>query len=124
MKVSRNGIEQPIRAKACVLAGYLGIVARNATLLSINYDSWYEMLNSNKNQAMDYFKEKFSLKILDDYLKKPLGKKLRDHKNSWKKNISRIILALKRSCKMSPPVMLRYQWKDAVRFWSSNKGEV
>ncbi|KAK8479177.1 hypothetical protein V6N11_068358 [Hibiscus sabdariffa] len=54
---------------------------RNTTLKELyqlppgNYDSWREMPNSNKNQAMDYVKEKFSLEVSDDYLKVTLGKK-------------------------------------------------
>ncbi|KAK8505588.1 hypothetical protein V6N12_038329 [Hibiscus sabdariffa] len=48
---------------------------RNTTLKELyqlppgKYDSWREMPNSNKNQAMDYVKEKFSLEVSDDYLK-------------------------------------------------------
>ncbi|MFQ6651297.1 hypothetical protein Gotur_023653 [Gossypium turneri] len=39
VKVSRNSHGQPIRSEALVLAGYLGIIARNVNLFPINYKS-------------------------------------------------------------------------------------
>ncbi|MFQ6640572.1 hypothetical protein Gotur_014365 [Gossypium turneri] len=54
VKVSRNS--QPIGSEARLLAGYLGIIARNANLLSINYESWHHMPDSNKNQALGNIK--------------------------------------------------------------------
>ncbi|KAE8727287.1 hypothetical protein F3Y22_tig00005566pilonHSYRG00016 [Hibiscus syriacus] len=87
VKVSRNDAGQPIGPESRLLAGYLGIVRCNVNLLPINYESWREMPNSNKNQALDFVKEKFSLEVSDDYVKQT------------------------------------YQWEDAVRFWSSQKGQ-
>ena len=56
VKVSRNDAGQPVGAEAGVLASYLGIVARNASILPISYESWHQMPNSNKNQALDLVK--------------------------------------------------------------------
>ncbi|MFQ6671397.1 hypothetical protein Gotur_035955 [Gossypium turneri] len=42
--------------EARLLEGYLGIIARNANLLPINYESWHHMPDSNKNQALDNIK--------------------------------------------------------------------
>ncbi|MBA0607617.1 hypothetical protein Godav_019895, partial [Gossypium davidsonii] len=39
VKVSRNSHGQHIGSEARLLAGYLGIIARNANLLPINYES-------------------------------------------------------------------------------------
>ncbi|KHG06722.1 hypothetical protein F383_33599 [Gossypium arboreum] len=39
VKVSRNNLGQPIGSEARFLAGYFGITARNANMLSINYES-------------------------------------------------------------------------------------
>ncbi|KHG23106.1 mitochondrial required 1 [Gossypium arboreum] len=39
VKVSRNSHGQPIGFEAQLLAGYLGIIARNANMLPINYES-------------------------------------------------------------------------------------
>ncbi|KAE8702328.1 UDP-glycosyltransferase 73C5-like [Hibiscus syriacus] len=55
VKVSRNDADQPIGPESR-LPGYLGIVGRNANMLPINYESWCEMPNSNKNQALDFVK--------------------------------------------------------------------
>ncbi|KAK5819877.1 hypothetical protein PVK06_024908 [Gossypium arboreum] len=57
VKVSRNSQGQPIGSEARVLAGYLGIIARNVNLLPINYESWHHMPDSNKNHALDNIKE-------------------------------------------------------------------
>ncbi|KAL4313253.1 hypothetical protein GQ457_01G011320 [Hibiscus cannabinus] len=59
VKVSRNNIGQPIGSEA---------------VLPINYPSWHEMLNDNKNQTLDLIKAKFYLEVSDDYLKQALGK--------------------------------------------------
>ncbi|MFQ6635216.1 hypothetical protein Gotur_011573 [Gossypium turneri] len=56
VKVDRNCHSQPIGSEARLLAGYLGIIARNANLLPINYESWHHMPESNKNQAIDNIK--------------------------------------------------------------------
>ncbi|KHF97363.1 UDP-N-acetylglucosamine--N-acetylmuramyl- (pentapeptide) pyrophosphoryl-undecaprenol N-acetylglucosamine transferase [Gossypium arboreum] len=61
VKVSRNNLGQPIGSKARLLAGYLGIIARNANILPINYESWHQMPDSNKNQALDNIKKDISL---------------------------------------------------------------
>ncbi|KHG07936.1 Glutamyl-tRNA reductase [Gossypium arboreum] len=81
VKVSRNSHGQPIGSEARLLAGYLGIIARNANLLSINYKSWHYMSDSNKNQALNNIKERYALEVSDNYVKKALGKKWRDHKS-------------------------------------------
>ncbi|KAK5825633.1 hypothetical protein PVK06_020489 [Gossypium arboreum] len=72
VKVSRNSHGQPVRSEARLLVGYLGIIARNANMLPINYDSWHHMPDSNKNQALIHIKERFAIKVSDDYIKKAL----------------------------------------------------
>ncbi|KAH1122349.1 hypothetical protein J1N35_005509 [Gossypium stocksii] len=57
VKVARNSLGQPIGSEARLLVGYLGIIARNANLLPINYDSWHHMPDSNKNQTLDNIKD-------------------------------------------------------------------
>ncbi|MFQ6660373.1 hypothetical protein Gotur_028931 [Gossypium turneri] len=74
VKVARNSLGQPIGLETRLLAGYLGIITRNANLLPINYESWHHMPDSNKNQALDNIKERFALEVLDNYVKKTLGK--------------------------------------------------
>ncbi|KAL4387776.1 hypothetical protein GQ457_09G012180 [Hibiscus cannabinus] len=69
------------------------IVAYNATLLSINYDLWRQMPNSNKNQTMDYVKE------------------WRDCKSSLKKKHFKNNLNIKEKLQNVWPGMLKYQWK-------------
>ncbi|KAG8503621.1 hypothetical protein CXB51_001604 [Gossypium anomalum] len=73
VKVSRNSHGQPVGSEARLLAGYLGILAQNANMLPINYESWHHMPDSNKNQALANIKERFSLEVSDDYIKKALG---------------------------------------------------
>ncbi|MFQ6631386.1 hypothetical protein Gotur_008692 [Gossypium turneri] len=58
VKVARNNLGQPIGLEARLLAEYLGIIARNANMLPINYESWHHMLDSNKNQALDNIKDR------------------------------------------------------------------
>ncbi|MFQ6641480.1 hypothetical protein Gotur_015950 [Gossypium turneri] len=87
VKVSRNSHGQLIGSEARVLAGYLGIIAQNVNLLPINYESWHHMPDSNKNHALDNIKERFALEDLDNYVKKALAKKLREHKSIFKKRI-------------------------------------
>ncbi|KAG8472264.1 hypothetical protein CXB51_034491 [Gossypium anomalum] len=48
VKVTRNSHGQPVGQEARLLASYLGIIARNANMLSINYESWHNMPDSNK----------------------------------------------------------------------------
>ncbi|MBA0635216.1 hypothetical protein Godav_029927 [Gossypium davidsonii] len=85
VKVSKNSHGQPIGSEARLLVGYLGIIARNANLLPIKYESWHHMPDSNNNQAFNNIKERFALEVLDNYVKKALGKKWKDHKSTLKK---------------------------------------
>ncbi|KAK5839240.1 hypothetical protein PVK06_008015 [Gossypium arboreum] len=93
-------------------------------MLPINYESWHHMPDSNKNQALDNIKERFALEVSDDYIKKALGKKWRDHKSTLKKQYFKKDISLKEKLQNVPPGMLKYQWEDAVRLWNSKKGEV
>ncbi|KAK5824342.1 hypothetical protein PVK06_019113 [Gossypium arboreum] len=49
-------------------------------MLPINYESWHQIPDSNKNQALDNIKERFALEVSDTYVKKALehsfGKKV------------------------------------------------
>ncbi|KHG16845.1 ATP-dependent helicase/nuclease subunit A [Gossypium arboreum] len=92
-------------------------------MLPINYESWHHMPDSNKNQALDNIKERFALDVSDDYIKKALGKKWRDHKSTLKKQYFKKDISLEEKLRNVPPGMLRYQWEDAVGFWNSKKGE-
>ncbi|KAK5802763.1 hypothetical protein PVK06_030383 [Gossypium arboreum] len=123
VKVSRNTHGQPVGSEARLLAGYLGILARNANMLPIYYESWHHMLDSNKNQALANIKERFALEVSDDYIKKALGKRWRDNKSTLKKQYFKKDISLEEKLRNVPPGMLRYQWEDAVRFWNSKKGE-
>ncbi|KAK5793393.1 hypothetical protein PVK06_034536 [Gossypium arboreum] len=67
------------------------------------------MPDSNKNQALDNIKERFALEVLDDYIKKALGKKWRDHKSTLKKQYFKKDISLEEKLQNVPPRMLRYQ---------------
>ncbi|KAG8499629.1 hypothetical protein CXB51_006113 [Gossypium anomalum] len=123
VKVSRNTYGLPVGSEARLLAGYIGILARNANMLPINYESWHHMPDSNKNQALANIKDRFALEVSDDYIKKTLGKKWRDNKSTLKKQYFKKDISLEEKLRNVPPGMLRYQWEDAVRFWNSKKGE-
>ncbi|PPS11395.1 hypothetical protein GOBAR_AA09243 [Gossypium barbadense] len=110
VKVSRNSHGQPVGSEARLLAGYLGIISRNANMLPINYESWHHMLDSNKNQALDNIKERFALEVSDDHIKKALGKKWRDHKSNLKKLDFKKDISLEEKLRNIPPGMLRYHW--------------
>ncbi|KAK5786082.1 hypothetical protein PVK06_040709 [Gossypium arboreum] len=112
VKVSRNNHGQPVGFATRLLEGYLGIIARNANMLPINYESWHHMPDSNKNQALDNIKERFALEVSDDYIKKALGKKWRDHKTTLKKLYFKKDISLEEKLRNVPPGMLRYQWED------------
>ncbi|PPR95944.1 hypothetical protein GOBAR_AA24720 [Gossypium barbadense] len=113
VKVTRNSHGQPVGQEARLLAGYLGIIARNGNMLPINYESWHNMLDSNKNQALSNIKEMFALEVSDAYIKKALGKKWRDHKSSLKKEYFKKPISLEEKLQNVPPGMQRYQWEDA-----------
>ncbi|KAK8329581.1 hypothetical protein V6Z12_A11G331500 [Gossypium hirsutum] len=87
VKVSRNTHGQPVGSEARLLAGYLGILARNANMLPINYESWHHMLDSNKNQALANIKERFALEVSNDYIKKALGKNMERQEKHFKETI-------------------------------------
>ncbi|MFQ6631256.1 hypothetical protein Gotur_008820 [Gossypium turneri] len=54
-------------------------------MLPIIYESWHQMPDSNKNDALDKIKERFALEVSDNYVKKAFGKRWRDHKSTLKK---------------------------------------
>ncbi|KAK5840210.1 hypothetical protein PVK06_009097 [Gossypium arboreum] len=111
VKVSRNSHGQPVGSEARLLAGYLGIIARNANMLPINYESWHHMPDSNKNQALDNIK--ITKRVSNDYIKKALGKKWRDHKSTLKKEYFKKDINLEEKLRNVPPGMLKYKWEDA-----------
>ncbi|MFQ6652459.1 hypothetical protein Gotur_024311 [Gossypium turneri] len=123
VKVSSNSFGQPVRSETCLLAGYMGILARNANMLPINFESWHKMPESNKNQTLDNIKVRFTLEVSDAYVKKALGKRWRDHKSTLKKDYFKTKITLNEKLQNVPPGMLRYQWEEVVRFWTSKKGE-
>ncbi|MFQ6669351.1 hypothetical protein Gotur_034644, partial [Gossypium turneri] len=92
-------------------------------MLPINYESWHKMPESNKNQALDNIKARFALEVSDAYVKKALGKRWRDHKSTLKKNYFMKKTTLNEKLQNVPPGMLRYQWEEVVRFWTSKKRE-
>ncbi|MFQ6663954.1 hypothetical protein Gotur_031240 [Gossypium turneri] len=75
------------------------------------------MPDSNKNQALN------NIKVSDNYVKKTLGKKWKDHKSALKKEYFKKNISLEEKLQNVSPGTLRYQWEDAVRFWNSKKGE-
>ncbi|MFQ6664561.1 hypothetical protein Gotur_031632 [Gossypium turneri] len=81
------------------------------------------MHDSNKNQALDNIKARFALEVSDNYVKKALGKRRRDHKSILKKEYFNTKIALEEKLRYVQLGMLRYQCEDAVRFWNSKKGE-
>ncbi|MFQ6628162.1 hypothetical protein Gotur_007780, partial [Gossypium turneri] len=111
VKVCRNSFGQPVGSEARLLAGYLGILARNANMLPINHESWHQMPDSNKNQALDNIKARFALEVSDAYVKKALGKRWRDHKSTLKEDYYKTKTTLDE--KLQTPGMLRYRWEDA-----------
>ncbi|XP_040948500.1 uncharacterized protein [Gossypium hirsutum] len=81
------------------------------------------MPDSNKNQALDNIKARFALEVSDAYVKKALGKRWRDHKSTLKKEYFKTKTTLDEKLQNVPPGMLRYQWEEVVRFWTSKKRE-
>ncbi|MBA0613216.1 hypothetical protein Godav_013698 [Gossypium davidsonii] len=76
------------------------------------------MPDSNKNHAPDNIKERFALEVSDNYVKKALAKKWRNHKSTLKKEYFLKNISLGEKLRNVPPGILRYQWEDAVRFWN------
>ncbi|KAB2038045.1 hypothetical protein ES319_D03G117900v1 [Gossypium barbadense] len=91
-------------------------------MLPINYESWHQISDSNKNHALDNI-NRFALEVSNNYVKKALGKRWRDHKSTLKKEYFKTETTLEEKLQNVPPGMLRYQWEDAARFWNSKKGE-
>ncbi|MFQ6645739.1 hypothetical protein Gotur_020372 [Gossypium turneri] len=82
-------------------------------MLPINYKSWHQMSDSNKNQALENIKERFALEVSDNYVKKTLGKRWGDHKSTLKKEYFKTKITLEEKLQNVPPGMLRYQWEYA-----------
>ncbi|MFQ6658931.1 hypothetical protein Gotur_028012, partial [Gossypium turneri] len=116
VKVCSNNFGQPVGSEARLLARFLAILARNANMLPINYESWHKMLDSNKNQALDNIKARFALEVSNTYIKKALRKRWRDHKSTLNKDCFKTKTTLEEKLQNVPPGMLRYQWEEAVRF--------
>lgn len=55
-QVSSNSFGQLVGSEARLLAGYMGILARNANMLPINFESWHKVPERNKNQALNNIK--------------------------------------------------------------------
>ncbi|KAH1073247.1 hypothetical protein J1N35_025575, partial [Gossypium stocksii] len=115
VKVRRNSHGQPVGSEARVLASYLGILARNPNMFPINYESWHHMPDSNKNQALDNIKDRFTLEVSDDYIKKALDKKWRDNKSTLKNQYFKKDISLEEKLRNVPLGILRYQWEDTDR---------
>ncbi|KAK5771546.1 hypothetical protein PVK06_047763 [Gossypium arboreum] len=62
-------------------------------------------------------------KVSDNYVKKALGKKWRDHKRALKKKYFKKNISLEEKLRNVLLGLLRYQWEDAVKFWNSKKVE-
>ncbi|KAK8276979.1 hypothetical protein V6Z12_D10G234700 [Gossypium hirsutum] len=92
-------------------------------MLPINFESWHKVPESDKNQALDNIKARFALEVSDAYVKKALGKRWRDHKSTLKKDYFKTKTTLEERLQNVPPGMLRYQWEEVVRFWTSKKGK-
>ncbi|PPS03378.1 hypothetical protein GOBAR_AA17288 [Gossypium barbadense] len=89
-------------------------------MLPINYESWHHIPNRNKNQALENIK-RFALEVSDDYIKKALGKKWRDHKSTLKIEYFEKDISLIEKLRNVPPGMLRYQWKVRLDFGIQRK---
>ncbi|MFQ6645737.1 hypothetical protein Gotur_020372 [Gossypium turneri] len=76
-------------------------------MLPINYKSWHQMSDSNKNQALENIKERFALEVSDNYVKKTLGKRWGDHKSTLKKEYFKTKITLEEKLQNVPPGMLR-----------------
>ncbi|MFQ6653672.1 hypothetical protein Gotur_024945 [Gossypium turneri] len=107
---SRNNFGQHVGSEARLLAGYLGIIARNANMLPINYESWHQMPDSNKNQALD------NIKVSDNYVKKALGKRWRNHKSTLKKEYFKTKTTLEEKLRNVPLGMLRTSSRQKQKF--------
>ncbi|KAH1047332.1 hypothetical protein J1N35_038116 [Gossypium stocksii] len=68
--------------------------------------------------------ERFALDFSDNYVKKALGKKWRDHRSTLKEEYFKKNTSLEEKLRNVPLGILKYQWKDVVRFWNSKKREV
>ncbi|MFQ6654560.1 hypothetical protein Gotur_025489 [Gossypium turneri] len=76
-------------------------------MLPINYESWHQMPDSNRNQALKNIKERFALEVSDNYIKKALGKRWRDHKSTLKKEYFKTKITLEEKLRNVPPGILR-----------------
>ncbi|MFQ6666295.1 hypothetical protein Gotur_032697 [Gossypium turneri] len=81
----------------------------NVNLLLTNYESWHHMSDGNKNQALDNIKKRFALEVSDNYVKKALENKWRDHKSTLKKKYFKKNISLEEKLRNVSPEMLRYQ---------------
>ncbi|KAK5846044.1 hypothetical protein PVK06_002310 [Gossypium arboreum] len=79
------------------------------------------MPDSNKNQALDNIKEKFALEVSDDYIKKALGKKWRDHKSTLKKIYFKKDISLEEKLRLDSRIKRKERYYDCERVGTSSK---
>ncbi|KAH1106527.1 hypothetical protein J1N35_010295 [Gossypium stocksii] len=109
----------------CVLSGVFYKTRENKYEIEVDglegkYEVWQRKLHPDL--VLKIHQERFTLEVSDDYIKKTLGKKWRDHKSILKKQFFKKDISLEEKQNV-PSEMLRYQWEDTVRFWNSKKGE-
>ncbi|MFQ6654563.1 hypothetical protein Gotur_025489 [Gossypium turneri] len=90
-------------------------------MLPINYESWHQMPDSNRNQALKNIKERFALEVSDNYIKKALGKRWRDHKSTLKKEYFKTKITLEEKLRNVPPGILRQFEKMRLDFGIQRK---
>ncbi|MFQ6651296.1 hypothetical protein Gotur_023653 [Gossypium turneri] len=73
-----------------------------------NSDQKTAIKSSNVPNTVDE-PEKFTLEVSDNYVKKALAKKWRDHKSTLKKEYFKKNISLEEKLRNVPPGMLRYQ---------------
>ncbi|MFQ6640558.1 hypothetical protein Gotur_015766 [Gossypium turneri] len=100
----------------------LSVIQNPPNSKETNSDQKTAIGSSNVPNTIDK-PEKFALEVSDNYMKKALGKKWRDHKSTLKKEYFKKNISLEEKLRNVPPGILRYQWEDAVSFWNSKKGE-
>ncbi|XP_043700332.1 uncharacterized protein LOC122651062 [Telopea speciosissima] len=120
VQVSVNEYGQPSSEETAQLMTWIGLLARDTSLLPCNYPDWRKMPKEYKENAWNKIIEKFSI---DDDSKKwafcKLNDRWRDFKRDLKRNIyDRYTVHQDRVLNRDERVPME-QWLDLLRMWDS-----
>ncbi|XVF04427.1 hypothetical protein REPUB_Repub05bG0081500 [Reevesia pubescens] len=121
-----NRFHQPIEQEAQLLAGFLGLVARNGRFCPINVTDCRQVSDRNKMEFTDFVMTKFELEepfYGTKFIHKSVGKKWRDWKHELFKAYGQNKSMEEIFAKDVPLGVEVDQWEGLVKYWFTKEFE-